>query len=113
MQANDLAILMRTGLATAAEKEDLAAQTTAIARAAARQYKALPPDDRDDIAQIATVRALRRVKKWRREMGSWTTFVHMAVRAVASTWRRRLAREAEALAGYAAYIEGGEDDEQD
>jgi hypothetical protein len=113
MDATRLAILKRTGLATKPETEELAAQTIAICRSAARRHRGLTPEDRDDIAMKAAERAMESIKEWQPVRAAWTTWCHHVVRSVASAWARRERRMREACGAYAEWnAAGGEIDDE-
>lgn len=81
-----------------------------VAKSAVKR-RLLPPCDVDDIAQLATVKALASASKWKMERGSWKTFVGVIARTAILDQRRMYAKDAALKADLGSMIDETEIEE--
>jgi DNA-directed RNA polymerase specialized sigma24 family protein len=96
MTPNQLATLNRNGDATEEQINDLACATMRVARIAARvacKERRIRQADIEDVVQLATLKAMERVKTWEIERSSWTTFVSVIAKSAIADQGRRYLKE--------------------
>lgn len=103
-----LACLASLGLDTAAQREELAAVTLntcqIVARVAAGA-RHINRDDIDDVAQVAAIKSLSWLPRWRLDKSSWLTFVSVVARSAVADQGRKYKRSNSLAGDWAEYCQ--------